>query len=69
MKDVEHIHIVIAGFDMSYDDFKNLCREAWKEKYNYLLINKLEDKHGHEYKICNESNPEYKMINTQTDPS
>ena len=43
LKDVEHIYRDIAGFDMSYDEFKELCREAWKEKYNYLLINRLED--------------------------
>ena len=34
LKDVEHIYRDIAGFDMSYDEFKSLCREAWKEKYN-----------------------------------
>ena len=43
LKDVEHIYRDIAGFDMSYDEFKELCREAWREKYNYLLINRLED--------------------------
>ena len=32
LKDVEHIYRDIAGFDMSYDEFKSLCREAWKEK-------------------------------------
>ena len=68
LKDVEHIYRDIAGFDMSYDEFKSLCREAWKEKYNYLLINRLEDKNGSRYKICNESNPEYKIFNPQTDP-
>ena len=46
LKDVEHIYRDIAGFDMSHDEFKSLCREAWKEKYNYLLINRLEDKNG-----------------------
>ena len=46
LKDVEHIYRDIAGFDMSYDEFKSLCREAWKEKYNYLLLNRLEDKNG-----------------------
>ena len=46
LKDVEHIYRDIAGFDMSYDEFKRLCREAWREKYNYLLINRLEDKNG-----------------------
>ena len=46
LKDVEHIYREIAGFDMSYDEFKKLCTEAWKEKNNYLIINKLEDKNG-----------------------
>ena len=68
LKDVEHIYRDIAGFDMSYDEFKSLCREAWKEKYNYLLLNRLEDKNGSRYKICNESNPEYKIFSPQTDP-
>ena len=36
LKDIEHIYKDIAGFDMSYDELKELCREAWKEKYNYL---------------------------------
>ena len=35
LKDVEHIYRDIAGFDMSYDEFKSLCQEAWKEKYTY----------------------------------
>ena len=67
LKDVEHIYRDIAGFDMSYEEFKELCREAWRERYNYLIINRLEDKNGSRYKICNESNPEYKTFNPQTD--
>ena len=68
LKDVERIYRDIAGFDMSYDEFKTLCREAWKEKYNYLLISRLEDRHDKKYMICNESNPEFKVFNPQTDP-
>ena len=68
LKDVEHIYRDIAGFDMSYEEFKELCREAWRERYNYLLISRLEDKNGSRYKICNESNPEFKVFNPQTDP-
>ena len=56
LKDVEHIYRDIAGFDMSNDEFKSLCREAWRDNYNYLLINRLEDKNGSKYMICNESN-------------
>ena len=61
-------NIIILFHDISYVEFKSLCREAWKEKYNYFLINRLEDKNGSRYKICNESNPEYKTFNPQTDP-
>ena len=68
LKDVEHIHRDISGFDMSYEEFKSLCREAWNENFNYLLINRLEDKNGSRYRICNESNPNYKIFNPQTDP-
>ena len=53
---------------MSYDEFKSLWRGAWKEKYNYLLINRLEDKNGKKYSICSESNPQYEIFNLQTDP-
>ena len=68
LKDVEHIYRDIAGFDMSNDEFKSLCREAWRDKYNYLLINRLEDKNGSKYMICNESNLQYQIFNPQTDP-
>ena len=68
LRDVEHIYRNIAGFDMSYDKFKVLCREAWKENYNYLEINMLEDKNESKNKICNESNPNYKIFNPQTEP-
>ena len=68
LKDVEHIHRDISGFDMSYEEFKSLCREAWNEKFNCLLINRLEDKNGSRYRICNESNPNYKIFIPQTDP-
>ena len=68
LKDVEHIYRDIAGFDMSYDEFKSLCKEAWRDKYNYLLINRLEDKNGSKYMICIESNLQYQIFNPQTDP-
>ena len=68
LKDVEHIYRDIAGFDMSNDEFKSLCREAWRDNYNYLLINRLEDKNGSKYMICNESNLLYQIFNPQTDP-
>ena len=71
LKDVEHIYRDIAGFDMSYDEVKGLWREAWKEKQKWFinkLLNRLEDKHGKSCRVCNESNPEYKIFIPQTDP-
>ena len=68
-EDVEHIHRDIAGFDMFYEEFKSLCKEAWNEKFDYLLLNRLEDKNGSRYRICNESNPNYKIFDPQIYPS
>ena len=36
---------------MSYEEFKNLCRGAWKEKYRYLKINRLDDEENIVFKI------------------
>ena len=68
LRDVEHIHRDIAGFDMSYDEFKELCKEAWKRNHIYLEINMLENKNESKYKICNESNPNCKIFNPATEP-
>ena len=65
---VEHIQRDIAELDMSYEEFKSLCREVWNENFKYLLLIRLEDKNGSRYRICKESNPNYKIINPQTDP-
>ena len=68
LRDVEHIYRDIAGFDRFFDEFKELSREAWKEKYSYLQINMLEEKNESKYKCCNESNASYKIFNPQTEP-
>ena len=62
LKDVEHIYRDIAGFDLSYDEFKFMQR-CIKTKNNYLLIKRLEDKNSKNHRICNESDPEYKNSN------
>ena len=38
LKDIENLYREVAGYDMSYDEFKELCRKSWKEAYNYLCI-------------------------------
>ena len=36
-------------------------------KTKKFLINRLGNKQGYKYKICNESNPEYKIFNPEMD--
>ena len=40
LKDIEHIYRDVAGYDMNYDEFKELCRKSWEEDYNDLCIDR-----------------------------
>ena len=40
LKDFEHIYRDVAGYDMNYDEFKEICRKSWEEDYNYLYIDR-----------------------------
>ena len=66
-KTVQNLHQDVAGHDMSYVEFKNLCREAWSEEFSYLKIerNKIREER---YSICNQSNPQYKDFKPATKP-
>ena len=35
-KDVDYIYRDTAGFDMGYEELKDLCRKAWEEDFQYL---------------------------------
>ena len=59
LKDIEHIYRDIAGYDMNYDDFKELCRKSWNEDYNYLCIDRSKKSDQGRYCICNESKRTY----------
>ena len=36
LRDVQSMYHDIGAFDMIYDEFKEICRTAWGEKFNYL---------------------------------
>ena len=40
LEDVEHIYGDVADYDMSYDEFGELCRKSWEQDYNYLCIDR-----------------------------
>ena len=36
--DVQSMYYVIGACDMTYDEFKEIVRKAWSERFNYLYI-------------------------------
>ena len=48
----------IGAFDMIYDEFREMCRVAWGEKFNYLYIDMIRKNEG-KYRIFNESKKTY----------
>ena len=68
LKEVERIYRDVAGYDMCYDDFEDLCRESWEEEYNYLCINRSKNRERGRYIICNESKKKYMECTPETKP-
>ena len=64
LKDIEHIYRDVAGYDMNYDEFKDLCRKSLDEDYNYLCIDRSKKKYQGKYCICNESKKNIYRSNT-----
>ena len=64
LKDIEHIYRDVAGYDMNYDEFKDLCRKSWKDDYNYLYIDRSKKRNQGKYCICNESKKNIYRSNT-----
>ena len=50
---------VIVFDDMIYDEFKEMCRVACSEKFNYLYIDMTKNKNEGKYRIFNESKNTY----------
>ena len=68
LKDIEHIYRDVAGYDMNYDEFKELCRKSWEEDYNYLCIDRSKKRDQGKYCICSESKKTYIEATPQTKP-
>ena len=59
LSDVESMYKDIGGYDMRYDEFKELCRKAWSENYNYSCIDLTKNKNEEIYRIFNKSKNTY----------
>ena len=68
LRDIEHIYRDVAGYDMDYNEFKDLCRKSWEEDYNYLYIDRSKKRNQGRYCICNESKNTYIEATPQTKP-
>ena len=64
LKDIEHIYRDVAGYDMNYDEFKDLCRKSWEEDYNYLYIDRSKKRDQGKYCICIERKKNIYRSNT-----
>ena len=68
LKDIEHIYRDVAGYDMNYVEFEDLCRKSWEEDYNYLYIDRSKKRDQGNYCICNESKNIYIECTPDTKP-
>ena len=59
LRDLQSMYYDIGAYDMSYDEFKQMCHKAWDEKYNYLCIDMTKNKNDGKYRIFNESKTTY----------
>ena len=68
LRDFQSMYHDIGAFDMTYDEFKEMCRVTWGEKFNYLCINMTKTKNEGKYRSFNESKNTYIDSIPETEP-
>ena len=68
LRDVQSLYYDIGAYDMKYDEFKEMCRNAWGEKFNYLCIDMTKTKNDEKYRIFNESKTTYTACICESGP-
>ena len=63
---MEKIYKSFGGYDMSYDEIKQLCRKSWEDEYSYLCIDMSKTRHQGRYSICNGSQNTYFQATPET---
>ena len=53
-KHVESMNQDIGGYDMAYCKFKQMCRNAWSEKFNYPSYDMVKNKNDGKCRRFNE---------------
>ena len=59
LRGVQSMYYDIAAFDIVLSEFKEMCRKAWGEKFNYLCIDITKNKNEGKYRIFNKNKNTY----------
>ena len=43
LKDITMIYIDTSGLHMCFSEWRNLCREAWQKRYNFIQFDENKD--------------------------
>ena len=65
--DVESMYKCIGGYDLADCEFKEMCREASSERFNYLCNNMTKNKNAGKYRILIDSKNTYLECIPQTE--
>ena len=41
LRDIENRYRDVGGYDISYDEFTQLCKKSWEKEYKYLCIDRF----------------------------
>ena len=59
LKGIENIYRDVAGYDMNYDEFKQICRKPWEDEYNSFCIDRSKKRDQRRFCNCKESKNTY----------
>ena len=55
LRDVESMFEDIGGYDITFCEFTQMCRESWSERFKYLCTDMSINKNEGKYRLLNES--------------
>ena len=68
LRDIKLLFHDIAGLDMNLDEWKQLCRKAWENEYDYLQIDRFAKIGEVRYTIRNCNKTTYTECTPETKP-
>ena len=68
LRDVQSMYHDFGAFDMIYEEYKEMCRVAWSENFNYLCIDKTKNKNEGNFRVYNESKNIYIECIPESEP-